>query len=166
MVEEWQESWEDEASGEEIYWAYIRPKNEEELKEVKKEYEEYKVVAGEKAVDFELWAECEEADVMNVLERPKTKEEFEKSALLINIEGGNEGAYAFKKDAWDIPSFEEADDWELSDYSKLRILNLVTEGYLDQEIVCWIFRNDLMNQLTDNGKISDEEFTKLNKLSE
>lgn len=166
MVEEWQKSWIDETSGEKIYWAIIRPKTEEELKKVKEEYEEYNASQDEgDKTDFETWTETQDYDVLNILEEPKSEEDWEKAGLIINIEGGYEGAYAFKRNFHDIPDWREADDWELSDYSKLRILNLVTEGYLDDEIVCWIFRNDLINQLTDKGKISDEEFAEINKLT-
>lgn len=168
MVDSWKESWIDETSGEKIFWGIIRQKTEEELKEVKKEWEEYNATK-EKDIDkisFETWAECEESDVLHVLEEPKTEDDWHKAALLINIDGGFEGCYAFKQNFHDVPSFKEADDFELSDYSKLRILNLVTQEYLGEEVVSWIFRNDLINELTDKGKISDEEFIKINHLGD
>lgn len=165
MSDVWKMGWVDSKTQEKIYWAFVRPATDEELKPIKKEWEEYNDCQTEEddKVLWDDWGDHEERDIMNVLEKAKTNDEFKKSVLMMELDNGAEGMVAFSSNRWDIPTFEE-EDYELSDYSKLRILNLVSLGYLDGDIVNWLFRNKLMNELTDKGKISDEEFKLLNSL--
>jgi hypothetical protein len=164
VLKEWQKEWIDEKTGEKIYWVYVRDANTTELEETKKEWEEYNECQEEDdKVLWEDWGDHEERDVLHYVEKAKTKEDFDKSILVMEVDGCVEGFLAFENNAWEIPTFED-EDCELSDYTKLRILRLVSLGYIEGEIINWLFRNYLMNYIIDNGNITDEQINELNKL--
>ena len=165
MSDEWKNGWIDEVNGEKVYWCFLRDKTEEELKEVKKEWEESNALCDcdDDKLLFEDWCDNQDYDVRHFLEKPKTDEEWNKSVLCIECDKGAEGMYCFSENPYDIPTIEDGDE-SFSDYTKLRILNLVMLGHLESIVLDWMFRNWLMNYITDNGKITDEQFKELNKL--
>jgi hypothetical protein len=163
-MSEWKEEWFDTKAKEKIYWCFVRPATEEELKPIRQNWEEYNSQQEEDdKILWEDYGDYLERDIMNVLERPKTEEEWKKAVLCIEQDGGREGLICFYENGFEIPIIEDGDD-DFSDYTKLRILNLVMLGYVPEETISLMFRNFLTNYYTDNGKITDEEFKKLNKL--